>query len=237
MQRPRCIYASRACVRARAPASLRGVLCAFTAVRARADTRTGPKLAQRRYIYCNKLRCTYVQRALHVTHVLAYATGSLCSLSFLLSVDLSSSLFSSSYSIYLPLLPRLSRSSVPHRIYVHTHRVSFCSLCSSLCRSTSLSFSFVRVPVARSRYIYTRRSAHTRPRRVHAGVGHVRAALFARSSLRLLYVERALSELYALFSDLLRRAFRCARSNKDDSTKTSGVLFRKVRVFCRVFSR
>lgn len=75
-------------------AALREVLCAVqrslrlsrararvrshTAKRGRARTPTRSKLAPAvTYIHCNKLRCTYVQRALHVTHVLAYATGSL----------------------------------------------------------------------------------------------------------------------------------------------------------------
>lgn len=74
---------------------------------------------------------------------------------------------------------------------------------------------------ARSRYI--RQSAHMRPRRVHAGVGHVRDALFARRATFAFYASRArapVSELYALFSDLLRRAFRYTPLNKGD-TKTA----------------
>lgn len=42
----------------------------FTATRARSRTPTQAKLAHAvTHVHCNKLRCTYVQRALHVTHV------------------------------------------------------------------------------------------------------------------------------------------------------------------------
>lgn len=65
--------------------------------------------------------------------------------------------------------------------------------------------------------IYTPKCAHTRPRRVHAGVGHVRDALFARGATFAFYASYARGaalELYTLFSDLLRRAFRYTPLNK-----------------------
>lgn len=155
-----------------------------------------------------KLRCTYVQRARSMcdSRAHAHATGSRClsRSSFCLLIF---PLFFSSYSIYLLFL-FLSRSC--SCIYSHTRtraraRVAFLS---PLCRSTSLSFSVgVCVHIARARYIYIYtlevHSAHTRPRRVHAGVGHVRAALFALARQPSSFICPE-SELYALFSDLPR---------------------------------
>lgn len=167
---PRCILRIRVRMR-RSGTALRGVLCAvpaFTATRAhttakhgRARTPTQSKLAPAvTYVHCNKLRCTYIQRALHVTHVFAYATALFISLAPPPVVD-PSSFPSTSYSIYFSLF--LFRSHSYICTYVHTHMytyantytafLSFCSplpplsfsLCSSLCRSTSLSHSTVGV--------------------------------------------------------------------------------------------
>lgn len=107
----------------------RGSLCgsAFTAARThtaakhgRARTPTQSKLAPAvTYVHCNKLRCTYVQRALHVTHVLAYATGSL-------GLSRASSrcwsfLFSLHILFYLFFSLSLSFSFLYIYIYIHTH--------------------------------------------------------------------------------------------------------------------
>jgi len=206
----------------------------------RARTPTQSKLAPAvTYIHCNKLRCTYVQRALHVTHVLAYATGSL-------HLSRSSShcwslLFSfASYSIYFSLSLWFSFVHIyPHIRATHTCRISLFLLSVLFSLSVNVSIPLHRwsVHIARSRY--TRRSAHTRPRRVHAGVGHVRDALFARGTTFAFYASCARGatlKLYTLFSDLLRRAFRYTPLNKGNrKTARSPCIFRKVEMLRRTF--
>lgn len=66
----RCILRIR--VRCAAPAALREVLCAVhcgARSRARVLLHRRNWLTPLAHVHCNKLRCTYVQRALHVTHV------------------------------------------------------------------------------------------------------------------------------------------------------------------------
>lgn len=239
--RPRCIYAF-ACVRVRGFARCtelrrgleRGSLCslAFTAafartlslVHSREYTHT-VETGSGRYIYCNKLRCTYVQRALHVTHMLAYATGSrpvsVCrSLRLIppLSVGLLSFLLAC-YSIYLAL--SLAPSFVDI-YYIHTDtygcayiraaRVSFCPLCSSLCRPTSLSFSsvgectyssvqiYIYVYIRRA-YIQQRPSAHTRETTKSSACGcwpRARCTFCSQRKPSAFYTSREPSKLYAL---------------------------------------
>lgn len=79
--------------------------------------------------------------------------------SFFLFVGLLRPLSSPCYSIYLLLSLAPLFVCIYVRIYIYTfthmYRVSFCSPCSSLCRSTSLSFSPVRMHIARSKYTYT----------------------------------------------------------------------------------
>jgi len=104
-----------------------------------------------------------------------------------------------------------------HAQHIHTCRVSLFLLSVLFSLSVNVSIPLHRwsVHIARSRY--TRRSAHTRPRRVHAGVGHVRDALFARGATFAFYASCARGatlKLYTLFSDLLRRAFRYTPLNK-----------------------
>lgn len=226
----------------------RGSLCgsAFTAARAhtaakhgRARTPTQSKLAPAvTYVHCNKLRCTYVQRALHVTHVLAYATGTLrlsCP-----SARCWSFLFSLYILFYLFLSLLLICTYIPTRIhtyiYMYIPRFSL-SVLFSLSVNVSIPLQRWSVHIARSRY--TRRSAHTRPRRVHAGVGHVRDALFARGATFAFYASCARGatlELYTLFSDLLRRAFRYTplnKGNRKTATARSPCVFRKVEMLRR----
>lgn len=150
------------------------------------------------------------------------------------TVDLSS-FPSASYSIYSSLSLSLSFSLVhiyhTHAHATHTYRVSLFLLSVLFSLSVNVSIPLHRwsVHIARSRY--TRQSAHTRPRRVHAGVGHVRDALFARGATFAFYASCARGaalELYTLFSDLLRRAFRYTplnKSNRKTATDEINVCF------------
>lgn len=197
------------------------------------------------YIHCNKLRCTYVQRAPHVTHVLAYATGSL-------------RLFrSSSPLLIFPLFPPrpilfifsllLSRSH--SYIYTHTHTgtntrtyIPRFSLSASLCALLFVGQRLYPTPPLEcahsSSQIYTPKCTHETTKSACGCWPRARCTFCLRGNLRLLCVVRARSrlEFYTLFSDLLRRAFRYTELNKGNrktAIARSLCAFRKVEMLRR----
>lgn len=140
-------------------------------------------------------------------------------------VDLSS-FPSTFYSIYFSLFLSRSQShiyiSTLIHMQTHIYHVSlFLSVLFSLSVNVSVLLHRWSVHIARDPDIHA--EAYTRPRRVHAGVGHVRDALFARGATFAFYASCARGaalELYTLFSDLLRRTFRYTPLNKDNRKTT-----------------
>jgi len=192
-----------------------------SAARAR-STRTRSKLARNAvtYVHCNKLRCAYVQRALHVTHVLAALPAAPLPLSLPLPfLSLAPSpahahtrtlryfLLSPSFSVFFSLSVNVSIPPPPPRWSVHTARFRYIYMCVYIYIYIYI-YIYTHTHTHTHIYIYVCQSAHTRPRRVHAGVGHVRVALFARGATFAFYTSRGRAgELYALFSDLLQPSF------------------------------
>lgn len=175
-----------------ASAALREVLCAFTA---RVYTPTQPKSARAvTCIHCNKLRCAYVQRALRVTHMLAYATVSV-SLAPSSSVDFFFLLSLRPIPFIHFSLP-LSRSH-SYIIYIHV------CICVDICIPRFFLFSAFLLSLfvgqrlypwsvhISSNQIYAPKCAHMRPWRVACGCRpRARCTFCSRDNLRLLCVAR-----------------------------------------------